>query len=119
MVQDDRVRLYQLFFNRVDNAIKYSPEGYVISVSLHKEEYWAIVKVRDDGIGKAAEHLPYIFERFYRVEKDHVRKTGGSRLGLAICKLMAELHRGTIEIERVVEQGSVFTVKLPILKMEA
>jgi signal transduction histidine kinase len=118
-VQGDRVRLYQLFFNLVDNAMKYSPEGSTIWVSLHKEDSWAVVKVRDNGVGIAVEQLPHIFERFYRVEKDRARKTGGSGLGLAICKLIAELHRGTIEVESVVEQGSVFTVKLPILKIES
>jgi signal transduction histidine kinase len=119
MVQGDRIRLYQLFFNLVDNAMKYSPEGSTIWISLHREDSWAIVKVRDDGVGIAAEHLPHVFERFYRVEKDRARKTGGSGLGLAICRLIAELHRGTIEVESVVEQGSIFTVKLPILNIES
>lgn len=114
MVQGDRVRLYQLFFNLVDNAMKYSPEESTIWISLQKEESWAIVKVQDNGVGIAAEHLPYIFERFYRVEKDRARKTGGSGLGLAICKLIAERHEGNIEVESTVGEGTVFTVKLPI-----
>jgi len=118
MVQGDRVRLYQLFFNLVDNAMKYSPEESTIWVSLHKEEPWTVVKVRDNGVGIAAEHLSHIFERFYRVEKDRARKTGGSGLGLAICKLIAERHHGSIEVESTVGKGTVFTVKLPIHKWD-
>ncbi len=117
MVQGDRVRLYQLFFNLVDNAMKYSPEGSTIWMSLHKEESWAIVKVKDNGVGIATEHLPHIFERFYRVEKDRSRKTGGSGLGLSICKLITERHLGNIEVESTVGKGTVFTVKLPIFKI--
>jgi signal transduction histidine kinase len=119
MVQGDKIRLYQLFFNLVDNAMKYSPEESTIWISLHKEEPWAVVKVRDNGAGIAAEHLPHIFERFYRVEKDRARKTGGSGLGLAICKLIAERHQGSIEVESTVGKGTVFTVKLPIHKIES
>ena len=114
MVQGDRVRLYQLFFNLVDNAMKYSPAESTIWISLHKEDSWAVVKVRDNGVGIAAEDLPYIFERFYRVEKDRARKTGGSGLGLSICKLITELHRGTIEVESTVGHGTIFTINLPI-----
>jgi signal transduction histidine kinase len=118
MVQGDKMRLYQLFFNLMDNAMKYSPEESTIWISLHKEDSWAVVQVRDNGLGIAPEDLPHVFERFYRVEKDRARKTGGSGLGLSICKLITELHRGTIEVESIVGNGTIFTINLPIYDMK-
>ncbi len=114
-VKGDAVRLYQLFFNLIDNAIKYSPNESLISISLQVHSPWGIIKVNDNGVGISAEHLPHIFERFYRVQKDRARKTGGSGLGLAICKLITELHGGAIEVESTENQGSTFIVKLPLL----
>ena len=116
MIRGDSMRLYQLFFNLVDNAIKYSPEGSAIELWLGVHTPWAIVGVKDNGVGIAPEHIPHLFDRFYRVQKDRARKTGGSGLGLAICKLIAELHHGTIDVTSVVGKGSTFIVKLPLLK---
>lgn len=113
-VRGDKSRLYQLFFNLVDNAIKYTPETGRISVRLWREGQKAIAEVKDNGPGIPAEDLPHVFERFYRVKKDRSRKTGGSGLGLAICKLIAEAHNGEIEAESQPGDGTVFRVRLPL-----
>jgi len=113
-IKGDRIRLYQLFFNLIDNAIRYTPEKGKIDVALIPDDYYAIVEVRDNGDGIPEVDLPHIFKRFYRVQKDRSRKTGGSGLGLAICKLIADAHSGQIEVESEVGKGSLFKVKLPI-----
>jgi len=70
--------------------------------------------VRDTGIGIASEHLPHLFERFYRVDKARSRAEGGSGLGLSICRWIAEAHGGCIFVESLPGKGSTFTVRLPI-----
>lgn len=110
----DRDRLYQLFFNLVDNAIKYSDPNGKIRVTLSSDENNAIFSVRDNGPGIPADNLPHIFDRFYRVNKDRSRKTGGSGLGLAICRMIAEAHHGSIDAESVTGEGSAFVVTLPL-----
>ena len=67
-------------------------------------------------MGIPAEDIPHIFERFYRVQKDRARKTGGSGLGLAICKLIAESHQGSIKVQSQDNQGTTFTIRLPLLE---
>ena len=113
-IRGDRSRLYQLFFNLIDNAAKYTPEGGKIWISLRLENNRALAEVRDNGPGIPAADLPHIFQRFYRVNKDRARKSGGSGLGLAICRLIAEAHNGTIDVESEVGKGSVFWVSLPL-----
>lgn len=113
VVNGDKSRLYQLFFNILDNAIKYTPEKGTIEINLRSEQNQAVIEIRDNGTGIPVEDIPKIFERFYRVKKDRARKTGGSGLGLAICKLIAESHRGTIEVESELGKGTVFYIKLP------
>jgi len=117
VVRGDRGRLYQLFFNLVDNASKYTPEGGKIWVSLRLENRWALTEIRDNGPGIPAEDLPHIFKRFYRVKKDRARKTGGSGLGLALCQLIAESHGGAIGVENTIGAGSTFRVKLPAVSV--
>lgn len=113
-IRGDKIRLYQLFFNLIDNAIRYTPEKGKIDVALIPEDRYALVEVRDNGDGIPAVDLPHIFKRFYRVQKDRSRKTGGSGLGLAICKLITDAHGGQIEVESEVGKGSLFRVVLPI-----
>jgi signal transduction histidine kinase len=109
----DRARLYQLFFNLLDNASKYTGEGGRISVRAQVDDSMVSVAVEDNGPGIPAEDLPHIFKRFYRVQKDRGRKTGGSGLGLSICELIARAHHGSIGVESVTGEGSIFTVRLP------
>ena len=110
----DELRLRQVFLNLISNAIKYTPAGGRIELTLDLEEEIAVVAIRDTGIGIPAEHLPHIFDRFYRIDKARNRRDGGTGLGLSIVKSIVEAHAGTIDVESVVASGSVFTVRLPL-----
>jgi signal transduction histidine kinase len=100
--------------NLLDNAIRYTPTPGTISVSLRREEQMAVVAITDTGVGIPAEDIPFIFERFYRVDKSRSRAEGGSGLGLAICKHIVEAHGGKVEAESQVGVGSTFSVWLPL-----
>lgn len=105
--------LTSLFLNLLDNAIKYtSPEGK-ISVETYLESQQVKVTITNTGKGIAAEHLPHLFERFYRAESDRSRYTGGSGLGLAIAHEIVRLHRGKIYVTSNPHQITTFTVELP------
>lgn len=110
----DKVRLRQLFLNLIDNAIKYTPEGGMVTLSVERQNGAAIVQVADTGIGIPPQEVAKIFDRFYRVDKARSRDIGGTGLGLSIARWIAELHRGTINVKSEVDKGSVFTVVLPI-----
>jgi len=114
VVKGDRVKLRQLLLNILDNAIRYTPRGGKISVSIRPEGEMAVVSVSDTGIGIPPEDLPHIFVRFYQVDKARSRVEGGSGLGLAIAKHIAESHGGKIEAESRVGMGSTFQVWLPL-----
>jgi heavy metal sensor kinase len=113
-VNGDKVKLRQLFINILENAVRYTPADGHISVSLVKQELNAVVSISDTGIGIPPEHLPHIFERFYRVDKARARADGGVGLGLAIAKIIAESHKGTIGAESEVGKGTTFTISLPL-----
>jgi heavy metal sensor kinase len=110
----DKVRLRQLFLNLLDNAIKYTPEGGRVTLAVEQQNGSALFRVEDTGIGIPPEETAKIFERFYRVDKARSRELGGSGLGLAIARWIAELHRGTITVSSRLNEGSVFTVVLPL-----
>jgi signal transduction histidine kinase len=114
VVKGDRAKLRQLLLNILDNAIRYTPRGGEISVSVQAEGEMAVVSISDTGIGIPSEDLPHIFERFYRVDRARSRSEGGSGLGLAIAKHIAEIHGGRIEIESELGTGSTFRVYLPL-----
>jgi two-component system OmpR family sensor kinase len=111
----DPDRLKQLILNLVDNAIKYTPPGGEVSMSLYKNDRYATVEIEDTGVGIPTEDLPRIFDRFYRVDRSRGRNPGGSGLGLSIARWIALAHDGTIDVKSVVGEGSVFTVSLPLL----
>jgi signal transduction histidine kinase len=113
-IMGDKTKLYQLFFNLIDNAIKYTPEKGSIYISVKEEQNNAVIEIKDNGIGIPADDLPHIFRRFYRVHKDRSKKLGGNGLGLAIIKLITEIHNGEISVRSQVGEGTSFTVKLPI-----
>jgi signal transduction histidine kinase len=115
-VLGDSDRLKQLILNLVDNAIKYTPAGGKVMMSLSKEDGRAQLVVEDTGIGIPAVDLPHIFDRFYRVDKARTRAQGGSGLGLSIAKWIVEAHGGRIEVESKVGAGTTFRVYLPVLK---
>ena len=113
VILGDPDRLKQLLLNLVDNALKYTPPGGEVALSLHRQTGWVQVAVADTGIGIPAEDLPHLFERFYRVEKARSREKGGTGLGLSIAQWIAQAHGGRIEVESEVGKGSTFTVWLP------
>ncbi len=111
-VKGDGHRLKQLLGNLVDNAIKYTPEEGTITLSLFRDDEWARLEVTDNGAGIAPEHLPNIFDRFYRTDKVRLRARGGTGLGLAIAKGIAEQMGGKVTVISTPGKGSTFTVWL-------
>lgn len=109
----DPQKLYQVFLNLLDNAIKYSDPGSHAGVTIEEDESDLIVRIRDTGVGIPPEDLEQLFERFYRVNKDRSRATGGSGLGLSISRQIVEMHGGNVSVQSEVGEGSTFTVSLP------
>jgi heavy metal sensor kinase len=114
IINADQAKLYQMLLNLVDNAVKYTPEGGLISITLHRDGGFAEVRVRDTGIGISLEHQKKIFNRFYRVDKARSRELGGTGLGLSIVQWTVHAHGGTIVVESEPGQGSTFIVRLPL-----
>jgi signal transduction histidine kinase len=110
----DRDRLVQVFLNLVDNAIRHTPSGGGVKVAAHRQGDRLAVSMTDTGQGIASEHLPHIFERFYRVDPARTRQSGGTGLGLSIVRQIVEAHGGTIEVTSAVNEGTCFTVVLPV-----
>jgi heavy metal sensor kinase len=113
-MRGDEARLRQVFYNLLDNAIKYSPEGGEIDLRLERRGADAAVVLRDTGIGIPAEHLPHVFERFYRVDKARSRAEGGTGLGLSIAHSIVTAHGGRIDLDSASGRGTVCTVTLPL-----
>jgi heavy metal sensor kinase len=109
----DRDRLKQVLINLVDNAIKYSEEEKLIDLTIERIERQAIIRVRDRGIGIPLQDQGRIFERFYRVDEDRARTTGGYGLGLAVAKTLVEGMGGRITVKSTLGEGSEFTIILP------
>lgn len=106
-------RIKQMFINLIDNSIKYNIPGGSVSISAYKDEGKLIIKIKDTGIGISKEHLPRIFERFYRVDKGRSRNLGGTGLGLSIVKHIVNLYSGNIKVYSQPEQGTEFIIQLP------
>ena len=104
------VLLRELFHNLIDNAVKYTPAGGKVSVTLAQQDGHPVCTVADTGIGIPVEHQPHIFERFYRVDKSHSRQTGGTGLGLAIVKHVAQIHQAEIVLTSAPTQGTSVTI---------
>ncbi len=109
----DVQKLYQVFLNLLDNAIKYSDPGARVDVDIEEDASSLTVRVSDTGLGIPEEDIGQLFDRFYRVDKDRSRATGGSGLGLAISRQIIEMHGGSISVRSEVGVGSVFEVSLP------
>ncbi len=112
-VMADRDRILQVATNLLDNAIKFTPETGTVEVAVSGTADHALMTVVDAGPGIPEEHLPRIFDRFYRVERSRSREAGGTGLGLAIAKHIVEAHGGRISVTSRLGQGSAFTVTLP------
>jgi signal transduction histidine kinase len=115
VVWGDRDKVEQILTNLVGNAIKYSPGGgeVVVSVTPLPEAGQVEVSVRDQGIGMSPREMAQLFEKFYRVDRDEVRRAGGTGLGLYITKRLVELHGGRIRAESRLGAGSAFSFTLP------
>ncbi len=112
----DARRLEQILINLMSNAVKFNREGGGVSVYYEKREGFHQIRVADTGEGVAREHLPRIFERFYRTDTARSRELGGTGLGLAIVKHLARLHGGEVTVASTVGKGSTFTIELPAAK---
>lgn len=106
--------LYQILFNLVENGIKYNRENSDLTITLNRIRDTAVLKIKDEGTGIPEDSLPFIFDRFYRVDKARSRSTGGSGLGLSIVRDLVEKHQGKITVESTIGIGSVFTLYFPI-----
>jgi signal transduction histidine kinase len=113
-VKADESRLAQVFNNLMDNALKHNQSGGTVTLSARHEGSSVVLGVADTGPGIPPEHLPHIFERFYRVDKGRGRDAGGTGLGLSIVKHIVARHGGTVEAKSRVGQGTTVVVRLPV-----
>jgi two-component system OmpR family sensor kinase len=107
----DRARVRQAADILLDNAVKYTPEGGKVAVSVREKDGWALLEVSDTGVGIPAEQIPHVFERFYRA--DRARSSRGAGLGLSIARQIAEAQGGDISVESEPGKGSTFTLQIP------
>ena len=112
-VEGDEHKLYECVHNIIGNAVHYNKQDGFVAVRLSQKDGNAVFEVEDGGIGIAKEHLPYICERFYRVDKSRSKQTGGTGLGLSIVKHVVALYGGTLSIDSKEGDGTVVTVTLP------
>jgi len=112
-VHIDSYRISEVTRNLLENAVAHTSKGNSITVSARSRGKWVEVSVSDEGEGIPAEDLPYIFERFYRVDKSRTRATGGSGLGLTVAKRLVEAHGGAIRVQSELGKGSCFTFSIP------
>lgn len=110
----DEVKMTLILSNLVENAIKYNKEHGSVKVVLDADHQFFLLEISDTGLGIPEEALEHIFERFYRVDKSHSREIGGTGLGLAITRSAVLMHRGSIKVNSVPDEGTVFTVKIPL-----
>lgn len=113
-VYANKASVEQIIINLLDNAIKYSAANSVITLNLEEVKEEVVLTVEDEGIGIPPEDIPYIWERFYRVDKARSRDTGGSGLGLAIARQLVEMNEGRIEVQSEPGKGSTFRIYLPL-----
>ncbi|MBE9917783.1 two-component sensor histidine kinase [Paenibacillus donghaensis] len=110
----DEDTLNQVWFNLLNNSIKFTPAGGTISISLQQRKRGSVVIFRDNGCGIDKADIPYVFDRFYKADKSRNREAGGSGLGLSIAKKIIDMHHGGITVNSSIGEGAVFTVTLPI-----
>jgi signal transduction histidine kinase len=113
-VTGNEEQLYRLVCNLIVNAIQATQGGGEVRVYLEQVDKLVLIKIKDTGIGIDLEQQKRIFDRFYRVERDRSRQTGGSGLGLAIASAIAHAHKGHIQVQSQLGKGSIFIVKLPL-----
>ena len=112
----DAFRMEQVLNNLLENAIKFTPEGGDINISVAAEDSELVIRVADTGVGIPPADLPHVFEQFYRVEKARSREAGGTGLGLSIVKHIVDLHGGRVEAESVLGKGATIILRLPLAR---
>jgi PAS domain S-box-containing protein len=118
LVEGDRLRLFQVLQNLVQNAIKYSPAGGTVQLTVEARDTTAQIAVKDEGIGIPQAELPRLFQRFYRATNVDAQRIGGLGVGLYVVKELVTLHGGTVEVESEEGQGSTFIITLPLLQTQ-
>ncbi len=113
IINVDRDKITQGLINIISNGIKYTEQGGIIEITCDEGKNIAIIHIRDSGIGISKEHLPYIFQRFYRADESRTRVTGGAGIGLTISKAIIEAHGGNIKVKSEVNEGTEFIIELP------
>jgi two-component system, OmpR family, sensor histidine kinase BaeS len=108
----DKDKISQVIVNLLSNALKYTPDGGIVDISVQAEKQNTIISIRDNGIGISEYDLPHIFERFYRADKSRNRMTGGAGIGLTITKAIVEAHGGKIEVNSEINKGTEIKVIL-------
>lgn len=116
-VEINQDKMMQVIDNIMNNAIKYSPDGGIITVRLMSTHNELILSIQDQGLGIPQKAVPHVFDRFYRVDKARSREQGGTGLGLAISKEVVELHNGKIWVNSIENKGSTFFISLPYEEM--
>ena len=116
MVYADEARIEQVFNNFMTNAINYSKNHHQIDIRCRKDNEYAYIEIQDYGEGISEDRLPYIWDRYYKIDTEHTRSTSGSGLGLAIVKQILELHDVPFGVNSKVDEGSTFWFKLPLVK---
>ena len=113
-LKGDELKLRRMLWNILENGIKYTQNGGKIEIISYINNGFVCIDIKDDGVGIPEEDIKYIFDRFYRGDKSR-KRASGSGLGLSISKWIAEAHQGTIEVKSAPAQGSLFTIKLPVI----
>ncbi len=115
MIEGDDLRLEQVLQNLIQNAIKYSPPGAPVTLRVERQDDSACVAVADRGIGIPQAALSQLFQRFYRAPNVDDRQISGIGIGLYVVKEIMMLHNGTVAVESIEDQGSTFTIRLPLM----
>ncbi|HKU68942.1 MAG TPA: ATP-binding protein [Candidatus Baltobacteraceae bacterium] len=119
IVEADEQRLSQVFVNLIDNALRFTPDGGSVTVTLDVDDGYAVVRVSDTGMGIPYKDLPFVFERFYVADRSRTRGVSGAGLGLSIVKQIVEAHHGTVGVDSTLGSGTAFTVRVPMLAVES
>jgi len=114
LIEGDDLRLEQVLQNLIQNAIKYSPPGALVTVRIERQDAYASVAVADHGIGIPEAALEQLFQRFYRAPNVDERQISGMGIGLFVVKEIVKLHGGAVEVDSIEGQGSTFTIRLPL-----
>jgi signal transduction histidine kinase len=114
IVAGDRARLKQVVVNLLDNAIKYTPSGGRVALSVRRDNGHAVLEIADNGVGIPADALPHVFKRFFRVDDSRSREQGGAGLGLSIVKSICTAHSAVVEVTSAPGKGSTFRIKQPL-----